>query len=336
MARGRMLNRSVSVSLKFHELPDDTCRLLATWTIPFLDKRGVFYASPSLVKSFVIPMRDDIDTHAIDRYIRAMEAVGLVRVFASGGREWQYWPGFADNQIGLRDDRESSEFPPPPSTEIPTGSNDDCGSYPEGFRQVSGNMPAEVNGIERNINVNGREGKVTGATAPARTPTVPSDLRNQPRPPTQKQKARAELDRQTNPAILAWRNVFKDAKRQLNPVQVSQIIRVVTDSVKWGTVCTEWALRGFSETNVEGLLDVYVNGWRNPGSNGKSEPAQRGKPFRRPQVAYTDEQREASRKAAAYNLKLRAYCKAHGLDPRKDVIDRAKVEAWTPGGNHER
>jgi hypothetical protein len=27
-----MLNKKVSASLQFDELPDDTCRLLATWT----------------------------------------------------------------------------------------------------------------------------------------------------------------------------------------------------------------------------------------------------------------------------------------------------------------
>ena len=36
MARGRMLNRSVSLSAKFQALPDDTSRLLATWIIPQL------------------------------------------------------------------------------------------------------------------------------------------------------------------------------------------------------------------------------------------------------------------------------------------------------------
>jgi len=46
MARGRMLNKKVSRSLQFDQLPDDTCRLLATWTVAHLDVNGVFCADP--------------------------------------------------------------------------------------------------------------------------------------------------------------------------------------------------------------------------------------------------------------------------------------------------
>ncbi len=53
MAKGRMLNRETSLSLKLNALVNDTTRLLATWTIPHLDKHGVFHADAQIVKSLV-------------------------------------------------------------------------------------------------------------------------------------------------------------------------------------------------------------------------------------------------------------------------------------------
>jgi len=66
MARGRMLNNSISRSLKFDQLPDDTCRLLATWIISHLDFRGVFYADAIMVKSLVFTRRSDITDEQIE------------------------------------------------------------------------------------------------------------------------------------------------------------------------------------------------------------------------------------------------------------------------------
>lgn len=132
MARGRMLNKSVGASKKFHDLPDDTCRLLASWIIPHLDKNGVFHAEPALVKSYVFPRRIDIDEDQIAAYMEAMEKVGLIVIFSENGDAWQHWPGFAHNQIGLRADRETTAFPQP------------SGNHPEPIRQPSSKQPAEV------------------------------------------------------------------------------------------------------------------------------------------------------------------------------------------------
>lgn len=114
MARGRMLNKTVCNSKKFCDLPDDTCRLFATWCISHLDIHGVFYANPQLVRSLVFPRRDDVTNAQVAGYMDAMEAYGLIVRFESNGELWQYWPGFEHNQIGIRYDRESSDFPLPP------------------------------------------------------------------------------------------------------------------------------------------------------------------------------------------------------------------------------
>jgi hypothetical protein len=140
MARGRMLNKSVCASLKFHDLPDDTCRLMATWTISLLDVRGVFYGDPAMVKSAVFPRRADVTIEQIGHYLEAMQALGLIVIFRAKGDLWQWWPGFPENQVGLRTDRESTDFPPPPDA-IPQ----DGGNPPEGIPQDDGEFPPEMN-----------------------------------------------------------------------------------------------------------------------------------------------------------------------------------------------
>ncbi len=125
MAKGRMLNVSVSASKKMDNLQSDTARLLATWTIAHLDFNGVFYADPTMVRSRVFPRRSD-SLEDIENYLQDMERVGLIVLFEADGERWQYWPGFADNQPGLRRERERSDYPLPPTT-----------------RQVDDKMPAD-------------------------------------------------------------------------------------------------------------------------------------------------------------------------------------------------
>ena len=145
MARGRMLNKSVSLSMKYHDLPDDTCRLLATWTISHLDCNGVFYADPAIVKSLVFPMRVDLSIQKVAEYLDAMVAAGLITLFKSDGRLWQCWPGFDHNQTGLRKDRENTDYPPPQeSAEV-------IHIMPEVIRKDSGNLPEN---IPPNLNLN--------------------------------------------------------------------------------------------------------------------------------------------------------------------------------------
>lgn len=158
MARGRMLNKSVCASRKFNDLSDDTCRLLATWTIANLDCFGVFYGDPAMIRSYVFPRRCDLSVEQIDGYLQELVRAGLVVLFNSKGDTWQWWPGFADNQVGLRAERESTGFPPPPEQEQEGGRQDD-GKMPDEWRQDDGKYPAEEKGRE----VNRREGEGNGS-----------------------------------------------------------------------------------------------------------------------------------------------------------------------------
>ena len=120
MARGRMVNHSISESRKFHLLPDDTCRLLATWIIPYLDFRGVFHGDAVMVKSSIFPRRGDVTNEQVESYLAAMEEVGLIYRFEAKNSVWQYWPSFINSQPSLRMDRELTSFPSPPGYIPPT------------------------------------------------------------------------------------------------------------------------------------------------------------------------------------------------------------------------
>jgi len=141
MARGRMLNKSISASVKIDLLPDDTCRLMATWIIAHLDKNGVYYGDPKMVKSYVFPLRVDVTIEQVEHYISEMQRVGLIYLFNAKGRLYQYWPGFEDNQIGLRADRESTEHPDPPEHLIPEESQPEVGSPPDESESNGSGLP---------------------------------------------------------------------------------------------------------------------------------------------------------------------------------------------------
>jgi len=149
MARGRMLNKTVCASKKFDDLPDDTCRLLATWTISNLDCQGVFYGDPAMVRSYVFPRRIDVTLQDIERHLLAMEEVGLIEIFYDKGDVWQYWPGFPQNQVGLRADRETKDFPGPAAA-----IRKQSGISLDDFRNESGMNPATIRDDARTSNCN--------------------------------------------------------------------------------------------------------------------------------------------------------------------------------------
>jgi len=189
-----MLNKSVCSSLKFHELPDDTCRLLATWIIAHLDHNGVFYADLVMVRSHAFPRRSDIDLAQIETALQAMQKAGLIVLFEARGERWQHWPGFAANQVGLRADRESSDYPQPPLSVadiLPDDCRNDAGGVPpDGGEQVRRRE-------EKRREVNRSEEEIT--------PT--------PKPPNDSQQMFGSL---CESCQLDWKVMSETAKRQVN------------------------------------------------------------------------------------------------------------------------
>ncbi len=95
-----------------------------------------FYADPAIVRATVFPRRADLSIERVDFYMQAIESAGMVTIFEADGQRWQCWPRFADNQVDLRDDREATDFPPPPA-DAPDKPVKRAGKYPESIRKAS-------------------------------------------------------------------------------------------------------------------------------------------------------------------------------------------------------
>jgi len=301
MAKGRMLNRTVSYSLKFAAMPDDSCRLLATWLIPHLDKNGVFYGDPLMVKSLIMPLNPSLSVEQVTGYIKAMVDVGLIQLFTADCRQWLVFPGFADNQPGLHIDREATDFPEPP---------DDIQRLPE----TSGNTPdlageARQNSPEGKIREEedkekGRE-EVSGARAPDAPPVSESeiDTPEKPEPPDKLDKPEKPRDllfdavadvTASNPKLLGSRiaKCTNDLRKiGATPEQVRQVARWFTSN--------DWRGKRGDKLTFALLAEVWDSGI----ANKPVVVTNNGHGTRRRQQADepTQEQIEASRaKARAY------------------------------------
>ena len=264
MARGRMLNKVIGVSVKFATLQDDTARLLATWTIAHLDKRGVFYGDPDTVKGYVAPMLAHLTHARVAAILDDMERVGLIERFNAGGRIWQVWPGFDHNQPYLRGEREASDFPDPAGFSRAT-----AGLNPsiDGLnRATAGFTPAEDNGIqEKGIQDKGMEGadappvgpipfsepdEMTRAARAAGIGSQPS-----PRSAAAKKRAAAQFDigaLEDAPAIKVHRDVCGYVP--MTPDQAREIVAGVNGDAEtgWRDNLTFWMAQGYRADNFDG------------------------------------------------------------------------------------
>jgi len=241
-ARGRMLNKDISVSVKFNALPDDLTRLLATWTLSHLDKNGVFYATPDLVKSFVFPMRN-ISLDAVSRSLDAMEAVGLIVRFEALGRRWMWWPGFRDNQQGLRGDREQTTFPPPPNL-VKTETL--CEPQLRGnLPDASGKSAAERE-VQEEVEVQEEGGTQNAASA---APTSP------PRKP-RVSGIGLIYTKHEDPRVSAYLELIKPEITAGNAETICR--RVSLDQLEtWKGTLTLWAKQGWNRVNFAGMFERF-------------------------------------------------------------------------------
>lgn len=247
MAKGRMLNREVCISAKLDALKDDTTRLFATWTIPHLDKRGVFHATPQIVRAHVFPLKDGLTVKHVGEMLDDMERVGIIRRFEAGGRVWQVWPGFAHNQPNLRGERERTEYPAPPT--VP----DTARENPAVARQlpdVRGENPAEVQvqiEVEQNLSTN-----VIGAAAPPHASGRSS----------RKVSGFAVVHTEhADERVSAYLSIL--GQKQITDSNVEAILsRVSLETLAvWRDVLTIWAIGGdrgpYNATNFAGLFERY-------------------------------------------------------------------------------
>lgn len=235
MAKGRMLNRDVSISAKFDALKDDTARMFATWTIPWLDKHGVFHATPQIVRAHVTPLRDDLSAARVSAILDDMERVGLMWRFESGGRRWQVWPGFAHNQPNLRGERERTDYPPPPTAR----------ENPSTAGQVSDVSGQNAPEVQVEVEVELKEKENAGAPAPRRRPAGFSSV----------------ITEHEDPRIAAYLDIL--GQKQITETNAALIVeRISPDSCDiWREVLTAWAVGGdlgpYKPSNFAGMFDRY-------------------------------------------------------------------------------
>lgn len=116
MAKGRLIHKKICLSEQIHLLPNDTARLLYTWIIPQLDVEGRFYGDAQRVGSLIFPLRT-VKKKSIERYLKAMEEVGLIVRYEVDGQKFMWVPKFSVYQT-LRKDREGKSHIPEPPEEV--------------------------------------------------------------------------------------------------------------------------------------------------------------------------------------------------------------------------
>lgn len=152
MARGRMLNRKVATSGKVNAYGAE----FGPWAlvfhhrlIAFLDKNGNCRADPAWLKAEVFPRDAGVLPEDCRKFAAGLVKHGLAVLYECDGMPYLHAPGFRDEQVGLRPDREAADVP------VPQGFNEKSGRLPATFRQPSGYMPDAI--PQKRSEVKGRE-----------------------------------------------------------------------------------------------------------------------------------------------------------------------------------
>lgn len=166
MARGRMLNRKVATSEKVAAYGDE----YGPWAlvfhhrlIAFLDVNGCCRADPYWLKAEIFPRVSGITPEDCRKFAAGLVKHGLAVLYEVAGMPYLHMPGFREEQVGLRVDRESPEVP------VPEGFDPSSGKFPERFRKPSGCYP-EVFPPEVEVEVEVEGEDITGAKAPEAAP----------------------------------------------------------------------------------------------------------------------------------------------------------------------
>jgi len=121
MARGRMINKRISISKKLANLKTDSARLLYFMCYPHTDIKGRLEADAPYIRSVCIPRLNWSDKK-INACLEDLYRVHLILLYELNSNTYMEFTRFKEFQT-LREDRESkSEIPDPPA-ELPTNSH---------------------------------------------------------------------------------------------------------------------------------------------------------------------------------------------------------------------
>lgn len=114
MARGRMINKRISISKKLASLKTDSARLLYFMCYPHTDIKGRLEADAPYIRSVCIPRLNWTDKK-INACLRDLYRVRLILLYELNSNTYMEFTRFKEFQT-LREDRESkSEIPSPPT-----------------------------------------------------------------------------------------------------------------------------------------------------------------------------------------------------------------------------
>lgn len=170
MARGRMLNKKISLSKAVAELESHCgCEgvLWFTWTIAHLDVEGRIHGDPHLLKATVCPRLSGVTPEVIRSAAGKAMELGLVDIYEFEGDIFMEYTKFDENQVGLRKNREQKSDIPPPT-----------GVLPEEFRSVAGVTPEQcrLNGMERKVKEEKRKKPMSSCEQLDRGPDEPPPM----------------------------------------------------------------------------------------------------------------------------------------------------------------
>jgi len=176
MARGRMLNKSISYNRDVATLTNKLgglAGLVWTWMIAHLDREGRMHGDPAVIKGTVAPRIDGITPDLIRQMLAEANELGLIVWYEADGERYVAFPGFDHQQVGLRKEREPESDLPSPISPGPALTRI---ADPADCRQTAVNDPPEGNGREGK----GMEGKyaprsstatpAAGSASPSGTP----------------------------------------------------------------------------------------------------------------------------------------------------------------------
>lgn len=137
-----MLNKKISYDEKVSRLSLKS-KLLFTWMIAHLDKKGRFFADPNIIKGQIIPFVNEISSKEIPKLLDEMSNHSLINLYEVSGHKYLEYIGFHKNQT-INEDREGESMIPE--------------STPDQLQSNSGVTQDQLT-ANINININKREYK---------------------------------------------------------------------------------------------------------------------------------------------------------------------------------
>jgi len=173
-----------------------------------------------------------------------MVKVGLVILFEAKEQRWQCWPEFAANQVGLRAEREKTDFPEPPDySPTPADSPPDDGEEAASGRQDDGEKTAEGEVKLSELKLSEIE-TPSAASAPSPTP--------KPKAKTSKPKTK------TPEAVRVFRENAHRYPAKSWYTDIAEAVGEESSNLElWGQIVKAYIGCGWNPGNVKNMLEFY-------------------------------------------------------------------------------